>query len=626
MAQKTPNPFDEFDAPAANPFDEFDTAPPAAAKPPRLSAAQEKQLLRLVNNPAVTPQAVSEAVRGFSGITVPPEEVVRVRADARRKGSKVMGLNYVDAPGEATIKTEEPNGGFMEGLGRTAGVVTNALSPYATAAGLGAAAGAPLAGVGAIPGAAGGVLSLGLADLGTTTYNAVAPVFGGSRASLPSETIRRGYQSVGIGKEPVTTGERLLSAGIEGIAGALSGSGAANQFANIARGPTTRRVLTALAQQPRAQAAAGAGSALAGQGAAEMGLGPTAQLAASLAGGMGAGAAATPRPRLITAEQLEARARSAYDRAEQAGVQFDPASISGLGSSIRQAFSTHPRVQFDPALHPRINTALQRIEEIGAAAQQSGTPVSFSQLELMRRIARTASNSLDRDERRLGADIIRQIDAFVQAPPPQALVAGQGPDAAQAITEARAAWRRRSQADALDTIVDKATNSAQGLSAASLRSQARTIANNPNRMRAFDRDIQDDIRSLARGERGLGALQTVGKLAPNLSLRNIPGSALAAGTGGAFYSGSPALGALGIGLGATSVASQAAANRMASGRVASMADRARGTPQRQIPTPQIFAQTAQQAFPDFDPETGAPLLEIGEFEGYPVPHYGIPRR
>jgi hypothetical protein len=278
-------------------------------------------------------------------------------------------------------------------------------------------------------------------------------------------------------------------------------------------------------------------------------------------------------------------------------------------------------------LAKRINTVLQRIEETGAAAQQNGTPISFSQVELLRRIARTAANSIDRDERRLGVDVIRRIDDFVQAPPPQAIVTGQGPDAARAITEARTAWRRMSQADALDTMVDRATNSAQGLNASSLRAQARTIANNPNRMRTFDRDIQAEIRGLARGTRGLSTLQTVGQFAPSFSARNLPGSAVTYGAGGALYSGSPGMAALGVGLGATGMAAKTAANRMATGRMSSMANRARGTPEREIPIPQIAAQSAQQAlpqfnFPEIDPITGETLIDIGNFEGQPYPIYG----
>jgi hypothetical protein len=519
----------------------------------------------------------------------------------------------------------------MDMAGQIAGVATRALAPYATAAGLGAAAGAPFAGFGAIPGAAGGVLSLGLTDLGATAYNALAPVFGGQRIPTGSEAIQNLYGAAGIGRRPETPGQQVFSDVLQGASGGLAqtsafGAQAARQAPGIAR-----NIMRQFAQQPGAQTAA-AGGAAAAPSIAQNYFGvndPLTLAGLSMAGGMGAGAAATPRPRTVTSEQLATRARAAYDRAEQAGVQFDPASVSGLGTSIRQAFTTHPRVQFDPSLHPRINTVLQRIEEAGAAAQQSGTPISFSQVELLRRIARTAANSLDRDERRLGADVIRRIDDFVQSPPPSAIVAGQGPEAAQAVAEARTAWRRMSQADALDTMVERATNSAQGLNASSLRAQARTIANNPNRMRSFDPDVQNEIRGLARGSRGLSTLQTVGQLAPSFNLRNLPGSAVTAGAGGALYSGSPGVAALGAGMGAAGLAAQTAANRMAAGRVTGMAGRVRGTPQREIPVPQIAAQAAQQAasqdqFPPFDAQ-GNPLNTVVSLDdGVLVPVY-LPR-
>jgi hypothetical protein len=384
----------------------------------------------------------------------------------------------------------------------------------------------------------------------------------------------------------------------EGAAGALGGASALGTLATRQAPGVTRNIFSLLAQQRGAQTAAGAGASAAPAAAQQFGgvTDPLALTGLSFAGGMGAGALATPRPKSVTSAQLNVQAKNAYDRAEQAGVLFDPVSVADLGATIRQAFTANPKVQFDPVLHPRINRVLQRIDEVAGEAAQTGAPLSFSQVELLRRVARTAANSLDRDERRLGYDIIRQIDNFVEAPPPGAVVAGQAPEAVGALKEARTAWRRMSQADALDTMVDRAERSAQGLSASSLRQQARNVANNPNRMRMFDKDIQKEIEGLARGERGLAAAESVGRLAPSFDLRNMrPGNILAGGAGGAFYAGEPVVGALGVGLGATGLASRAVANRMAGSRMAAMADRARGTPEKRIPIKQIAAQSALPA-------------------------------
>ena len=103
------------------------------------------------------------------------------------------GLGVVE---KAMPRAKAPRTG-MDKATQVAGVAANALLPYATAAGMGAMAGAPFAGVGAVPGAAGGVLALGLGDIGTSAYNLAAPLFGGQRVSLPSETMQRGYQQMG---------------------------------------------------------------------------------------------------------------------------------------------------------------------------------------------------------------------------------------------------------------------------------------------------------------------------------------------------------------------------------------------------------------------------------------------
>jgi hypothetical protein len=523
----------------------------------------------------------------------------------------------VEAPAPQAPSPPAPDRSLDQNLG----VVTSALSPYLTAAGLGAAAGAPFAGVGALPGAAGGVLSLGLADLGTGVYNLAAPMFGGQRVPLPSETIRSGYESIGVGRAPQTPEQEVLLRTIEGGAGAFGGASAFGTLAARQAPGVTRNVFSLLGQQRRAQTAAGMGAAAAPTIASEYGgvTDPLALAGLSLAGGMTAGALATPRPQSVTSEQLNAQAKAAYDRAEQAGVLFDPTSVADLGNTIRQSFTTNPKVQFDPVLHPRINRVLQRIDEVAAEAAQSGAPLSFSQVELLRRVARTAANSMDKDERRLGYDLIRQIDSFVEAPPQGAVIAGQAPEAATALKEARTAWRRMSQADALDTLVDRARRTDKPFSLA-LRDKAKQVADNPNRMRAFDKDVQKEIDRLARGQGVIGATGKVGHLAPSFDVRNMRfGNVLAGGTGGAFYSGEPTLAAIGAGLGATGLASRVASNRMASNRMAAMTNRVRGTPQRQIPVPQIAVQSMLPAvdLPSADePLRGTVTYDPAEWDAY----------
>jgi hypothetical protein len=536
-------------------------------------------------------------------------------------------IGYISGPSTPVKLEPEPD----RSAAQYAGVISSALLPYATAAGAGAlATGVPTGGLGAPLGAAAGVTALGVADLGTTLYNLGATLFDADRVPLPSETIRKGYLSAGIGRKPQTPDQEVLFRTVEGAGAGLSGASAFKELSRTATPGVTRNVMQELGRGPGVQTAAGAGAAAAPTiGREYAGIeNPLAQFGLSVAGGMTGGRIATPRATPVSREQLVSKAASDYRRAEEAGVQFDAAAIADLSQSIRRSLSD-PKVQFDEVLHPRVNRVLQRMEAVVADAEKNNAPISFSQLELLRRVARTAGSSLDKDERRLTSNIIRQLDEFVGAPPANAVIAGDAVDASRYIENARKSWRRMSQMDAIDGMVEKATNSAEGLSANSLRSVARTVANNPNKMRSFDPDIQKQIKSLVRGSGGLSTLQTVGMLGPKIPktapemIRAIPGAGLLTGSGTAAYSGSPGLAATGLTLAGTGLASNAAANKLALSRVNKMANQAGGAPAREMFKPQIASQIAQQYnFPEISSDSGEPLVDVDFSEGYPVPIYG----
>ena len=557
-------------------------------------------------------------------------------AAAREAGytdADIIGHLSAAPAASADVKpVEEPKSTFIDDAAQLLGVTNRAILPYATAAGLGAAAGGiPTAGLGALPGAGAGILALGAGDIGTTVYNAAAPLFGGERMQLPSETIRQGYESVGVGRRPQTPAQELLFSTAEGAAGGLSGAGAFNQLARKAAPGVTRNVMQELGRGIGVQTAAGAGAAAAPTiGREYAGIeNPLAQFGLSVAGGMAGGRLATPRATPVTSEQFAKQADIAYQRARDAGVRFDTAAIANLAQDIRKGMST-PDMTFRPKLHPRINAVLEDIDDAVAEAQKNGVPISFSELELLRRVARTGARSMDADERRLGAGIIRTIDDFIDAPPANAVLAGDAPGAASARKEARTAWRRMSQSDNLiNMIIEKAPDTAEGLSANTIRQAARSINKSESKKRAFDPAIQKQIKDLGRGTGGLSTLQGLGTFGPRIPtstpemLRAIPAAGLAAGTGTAMYSGSPGLALSGLALAGTGMASNAAANKMALGKVNKMLDQARGTPAREMFTPQIAAQVAQQyGFPEISPDSGEPLVDIDFSEGYAAPMYG----
>lgn len=212
------------------------------------------------------------------------------------------------------------------------GVVNRALAPYATAAGIGAAAGGvPTGGVGAVPGALTGLAGLAVGDLGTFAYNVGAPYFGAPRATSPSELIREGAGMVGIGRKPETPAQRVVYGGLQGAAAGLGGAGGARALEQMATNRLAENVFRSMSAQPGIQTISGFGAGAAPAALQEGGVtNPLALFAASIAGGMSAGGfanrLANRRPALAetpSTQDLRAKAQEKYRESERQGVTFN---------------------------------------------------------------------------------------------------------------------------------------------------------------------------------------------------------------------------------------------------------------------------------------------------------------
>jgi len=508
----------------------------------------------------------------------------------KRAASEFGGLKITKLDGGAKAPAAPKSESLKDWATRKVAVASDALAPYTTAATLGAAAGAPFAGVGAGPGAALALTGLGLGDLAYTGYNALAGATGLPQATLPSENIRNIYRQQGLTQAPKTTGERILHAGISGAAGGFGGAVGAQQAAGMVANPVVRNVLAATGEQPVAQAAAGGGAAASGQTAAEAKLPWWAQYGASLAGGMAAGRKLAAKPAKLTSEDVRQRASKAYTTAEESGVTFEPSSVAKMGQDIRSALSSDPKVQFHPKLHSRIETALNEIETAAKEADATGKPMSFSRMEILRRLAKTAGNSTDADERRLARIVVQKLDDFVAKPPPGALLAGDHPGAVQAIQSARKAWAQAAQADILDNAISKAKDARGGLTAEGLQTQFKKIADRPAQLRQFSPEAQKAIKDLAGGKNGVNALQVIANLAPGLSSwRGRSAAAVEAG----MLMAHPVYAGLAAGSG---VAARAGANRLAASRANALVDTVRGTPRIAMPiNPMALTLTRETA-------------------------------
>lgn len=480
----------------------------------------------------------------------------------------------------AAVLTEHPDAAEADNsLQQWLGVATRALLPYGVAAGAGAAAGAPFAGVGAVPGAAAGVLALGAGDIGTGIYNLAAAPFGAPRMTLPSETIRQAYESAGLPgtREPVTPKQRIFSAGLEAATGAGGTARALTAFAPTLRaGSTARGVVTELGRGARAQTVGGAGAGGLTQTAVESGeTDPIKLFLISLAGGVGGTLAGgrTPRP-TITGADIREQARRFYRQMEQQGVFFSGQAADDLANRLEDTL----RQQAAQINRPDRNEILQVIRDL---RDRPYNELSFEELEALRSRLGNVGRSREtgkivRDQANRLAGIVQdELDDFVTNAGPAQVTAGDPQAAARAVTQARQQYRNARKGEILEQVLTK-TELSKGTKPKIDELQARLtpIVSDERLMAKFTPEEQEVLRSLQRGSTAETVLSGIGQLAPDLTtglgvtkaagyLGAIPTAAVLADPSVAVTTGM---------IGGAALASRALANRMALQRASDVAE------------------------------------------------------
>lgn len=477
------------------------------------------------------------------------------------------GVDPYEGLGVVEIKTPraKPERKGMDKATQVAGVTTNALLPYATAAGLGAAAGAPFAGVGAIPGAAGGVLSLGVGDIGTGLYNLAAPLFGGERVPLPSETISKGYRGVGIGRAPETPGEQVYSDILQAGASGLGQAQGFKTLANVAASPQSQNFMRLMGQNARGQTAASMGAAAAPSVASNYFdvTNPAALMGLSLAGGGLGAKAGTPKTKPVTAAALKEESGKLYRAMEAENVNVAPQAMSDLAAAARTKLSG---LRYDPDTDKVVNEALKLFD------LKSGKPMTFDMLEKFRRSVRDLPYSEaggkrgTPDERAMVKVLEETIDDFMDGLTPAQTTAGDAAAANAFLARARNVRGRGYQTQTLEDAFTRATATSSAADSTksfprALRDEFTKLAKNERKLAKFDRETQDLIKKVANGTVTQNILMGLGKLSPSARLFGTQMPVYGAGYGG-LATMSPTAAAVVGGTQTAAAIAKGAANRM----------------------------------------------------------------
>jgi hypothetical protein len=437
---------------------------------------------------------IEEDVDPYAGLFI--EEVKTPRTKASRKG--------------------------LDKATQVAGVTSGALLPYATAAGAGALAGAPFAGVGAVPGAAGGVLALGAGDLGTSLYNMGASLFGGDRVPLPSETIRQGYEVVGVGRQPETSGEQVYNDILQAGAAGFNQAKGFQTLADVAASPQSQNFMRMMGQNARGQTGAAIGAAGAPSIASNYFdvKNPYALMGLSLAGGGMGAKAATPAPKPVTAAAQKKESDILYKKMREENVQIAPQAMTDLAAQVRTKIMDLP---YDPDNDLVVNQALKMLDV------KSGKPLSYDMLENLRQKIRdlpyspTGQRVADTKESAVIAAIDDAIDDYMEGLTPAQTTAGDAGVATSFLTKARDVRRRVYLTETLEGAFKRATDASKRQDnprpfAKGLRAEFKSIADNPRKIAKFDKPTQALIKKVADGTITQKGLMLLGRLSPSSRL------------------------------------------------------------------------------------------------------------
>lgn len=213
------------------------------------------------------------------------------------------------------------------------------------------------------------------------------------------------------------------------------------------------------------------------------------------------------KPDIPSVEKLRDMAKDAYQRADDAGVIFNPQGIQRLSADIKTQLADFG---FDPALQPRVVAVLNRLDGL------SQGNVTLKGMDTLRKVANNARLSQDPSERMIGGRVIEALDDFVENVRPGEVMAGDAQAGSEALREARGLWSRVRKTEMVEGAVEKAELRAASTGAGGNADNA--TRQNMRRILEKERGLKPDERAaletVVRGTPGQNALRLAGKFAP----------------------------------------------------------------------------------------------------------------
>lgn len=315
------------------------------------------------------------------------------------------------------------------------------------------------------------------------------------------------------------------------------------------------------------------------EGALYGGLGGLAGAAAGNALGNAIGSRAAKKASIElapTSDELGQRAAAAYKAAEDAGVWYAPNKYENFVTNVKKALS---KEGYYPGLHPNATAAVSALDS------EVGNAVTLNQLENLRRVAMSATDTLNKSDKRLAYQVLNKIDEFAQDN--SNVIFGKGHEGVSALQEARGLWAAKSRSDriqaALETARQRAETTGSGANIDNAtRQELRKLLKYGGR--GFSTEDKKLIASAAFGNNGRNLARLIGKFSPT--------GVVSSGLSGLL--GMQLAGPVGLALPAVGAVAKAAADRGTRKAGEYAAAYARLT-QADEPTLRLIAQKAKNA-------------------------------
>ncbi len=225
-------------------------------------------------------------------------------------------------------------------------------------------------------------------------------------------------------------------------------------------------------------------------------------------------------------DTLKNTARGIYKSLDESGVSVSEKSFSGLADDIAK---TLKKEGLDKDLTPKATAVVNRLES------EAGQAKTLTELDTLRKVARGASESLDKSEQRLGVIAVNKIDEFLDD------IGGeitQGKEAGAAFKSARDLWQRARKTEVLEQAVVNAENQASGFENG-IRTQYRQILKkiDSGKLKGFTSDEREAIKTVVQGTNATNVAKFLGKFGildgvTSRSLTTLGGVGLAGAAGG----------------------------------------------------------------------------------------------